>query len=470
MSDLFDQARARRLGHDTSRPRAYDPTADPRSRYDEQAVVAHDADQPAYDDDVDDLGEDAVGDDGLGADGAGAYDPHAYDPHAGDLSPDDAFDDDDDDADDDADDADEAVPEDRALQRAERLRKKRRKARRRRAVVVLLVCLGLFGVAAFSVWTWVRPLVDGWNAPSDYAGPGTATTQIVIRPGDSGAAIGRTLEEAGVVLTAGAFVDATAAEPRSATLQPGTYEVQQELPAADALTQLLDPASKVSVTVVVRENLWVPEIYEAISAETGFSIEQLEQAAADPAVGLPPESGGNPEGYYYPATYSFDPDVTPVQVLATMVARHVEAMETAGVPPAARRDVLVRASIVQAEGTLPEDMAKIATVIQNRLDRGITLGMDSTVNYAVQRRGLDLTRTDLSVDSPYNTRVNAGLPPGPIGTPGQDAIDAVQNPEPGDWIYFVTVNPDTGETLFTADPAEFEQFVAEYRRWQAENG
>ncbi len=431
MSDLFDQARS---------PRRDDEPYD--HAVDEHALDEHGVDEHALDEHDHPVHEEPAHEHEHEWDG---YDDHEV------LAP-------------------EPAHEGRRPQREERLRKRRRQVRRRRTFVVLLVCLALFGGAVFAAWTWLRPLVDGFGAPSDYAGPGTGSVEVVINPGDTGRAIGQSLEEAGVVLTAGAFVDAARVEPRSGSLQPGTYELKREMAAAEALALLLDPASKISVTVQVREGLWVPEIYSAISQETGFSVEQLEEAAKDPAVSLPPEAGGDPQGYYFPATYSFDPDVTPVQVLASMVARHVQAMDEAGVPAAERRDVLIRASIVQNEGTLPEDMAKIATVIQNRLDKNMPLGMDSTVNFALQKRGLSLSKSDLAVDSPYNTRVNTGLPPGPIGAPGQAAIQAVETPTPGDWLYFVTVNPDTGETKFTADAAEFEQFVAEYRRWQAENG
>ncbi len=368
------------------------------------------------------------------------------------------------------DDAHEPVPRGRHAQRAERLRKKRRKARRRRAFLVLVLCLGLFGAAVFAAWTWIGPVIAGFGAPTDYTGPGTGSVDVVINPGDSGSAIGRALEEAGVVLSAGAFVDAARDEPRAGSLQPGTYTLKREMKAADALALLLDPASKISVTVQIREGLWVADVFAVISEETGFSTEQLEAAAADPAIGLPAEAGGDLEGYLFPATYTFNPDVTPVQILTEMIKRHTVAMDEAGVPAAERREVLVRASIVQNEGSRPEDLGKIATVIQNRLDRDMTLGMDSTVNFALKKKGLELTQEDLAVDSPYNTRVHKGLPPGPIGTPGQAAIEAAYQPEPGDWLFFVTVNPDTGETKFTADDAEFETFVEEYNAWRAENG
>lgn len=435
MSDLFDQARSQTRRRDARRTRSHRPDQASHDQHDPHPDPDHDPDADYdHDHDHDQLDPD-VGWDGYHDD-----------------------------------DGQETVPEGRAAQRAGRLRRKRRRARRRRALLVLVLCLALFGAAVFAAWTWIGPVVAGLNAPTDYEGPGTGSVDVVIRPGDSGSAIGRTLEAAGVVLTAGAFIDAAKDDPRAASLQPGTYTVQREMRAADALALLLEPTSRISVQVQIPEGRWVPEVYEAISKATGLGVDQLEAAAADPAVGLPAEAKGDPEGYLFPATYSFDPDVTPVQVLKQMVARHQVAMDEAGVPPAQRHDVVVRASIVQNEGSRSEDMGKIATVIQNRLDRNMSLGMDSTVNFALEKRGLDLTDADLAVDSPYNTRLYKGLPPGPVGNPGQAAIEATYQPEPGDWLYFVTVNPDTGETKFTADSAEFESFVVEYRQWQAEHG
>jgi len=350
----------------------------------------------------------------------------------------------------------------------------RRGHRRGRTAVALVVCLALLGGAVYAGWAFVSPIIDRVSAGSapaqDYPGPGTGEVDVVVAPGDTGGAIGDTLLEAGVVASRAAFVVEFTATPEAASLQPGTYRLRQEMKASEALSLLLDPGSRQSLPVAVPEGLWVSETLVAISEQTGFPVEELQAALADPAVGLPPESGGAAEGYLFPATYDFDPDVTPVQIFASMVARHTQAMDELGVPAEQRRDVLVRASIVQGEASRTEDLAKVARVIENRLGRGETLGMDSTVGYIVQKRALDLTASDLETDSPYNTRIYTGLPPGPINNPGEAAIAAALAPAEGDWLYFVTVNGDTGETVFTADYDEFIAAKQQFQKWLAENG
>ncbi|CAM5610264.1 Endolytic murein transglycosylase OS=Streptomyces griseomycini OX=66895 GN=mltG PE=3 SV=1 [Streptomyces griseomycini] len=126
------------------------------------------------------------------------------------------------------------------------------------------------------------------------------------------------------------------------------------------------------------------------------------------------------------------------------------------------------ASIVQAEASTKADMGKVARVIFNRLERGMPLQMDSTVNYALGRSTLRAKVTDTEVDSPYNSYERMGLPPTPIGNPGEDAMRAAINPAPGDWLYFVTVTP--GDTRFTADYEEHRRNVAESEARQRKSG
>ena len=129
-------------------------------------------------------------------------------------------------------------------------------------------------------------------------------------------------------------------------------------------------------------------------------------------------------------------------------------------------EVMTIAALVQSEGR-GSDMAKIARVIYNRLDTtetGGKLQLDATVNYAAGNSlGAIPTSTDLQIDSPYNTYLYPGLPPGPIEAPGDDAIEAALHPADGPWLYYVTVNLRTGETKFTDSYSEFEQFRQELR-------
>lgn len=385
-----------------------------------------------------------------------AYDEQAYDDHAVADYPDDAYDD-----------LDHGAG-------GRRGRRGGRRGRGGRAAVVLVICFALLGGAVYAGWSsFVSPLLErleGDPPPEDFAGPGGEEVDVVVNAGDTGGRIGETLVEAGVVASRAAFVAAFQANADAAGLQPGTYRVRKEMKASDALALLLDPASRQSLRVALPEGRWVSETLTEISADTGLPVEELQAALADPALGLPPEAGGSAEGYLFPATYDFDPDVTALEVLQAMVARHTQAMDSLGVPAAQRRDVLIRASIVQGEASRADDMAKVARVIQNRIDRGETLGMDSTVGFIVQKRNLDLTASDLQTDSPYNTRLNRGLPPGPINNPGEDALAAALAPAEGDWLYFVTVNGDTGETVFTSDYNEFLAAKSQFQEWLEQNG
>jgi UPF0755 protein len=174
------------------------------------------------------------------------------------------------------------------------------------------------------------------------------------------------------------------------------------------------------------------------------------------------------EGLLFPDTYRIDQNEDEQAVLARMVATLDQTATELGYADAAARvgrqpyEVLVVASLVEAEAKVDEDRGKIARVIYNRLEQGMTLGIDATVYYALQRRGGSLTRSDLAVDSPYNTRVNPGLPPTPIGLPGRASLAAAINPEPGPWLYYVLAD-EQGHHAFSESNAEFQRNVAAAR-------
>ena len=348
-------------------------------------------------------------------------------------------------------------------------RRERRRRRQRRSATVLVLTLALFGGAAYVVLGLARPVVEGFFESDDYPGPGAGTVEVQIEAGDTGRAIGQTLQEADVVKTADAFVDVASEDPRAASIQPGTYHLRSQMTASGALELLLDPASRVSIRAAVPEGLTVDETYQRLMEATGIPVEELERAAAGD-IGLPPESGGNPEGYLFPATYEFEPEVTAPKILSTMVARHVQAMDVVGVPPERRREILIKASLIQDEARRPEDFGKVARVIENRLATGMPLQFDSTVNFATGKSGITTTDEDRAIDSPYNTYRYPGLPPGPINSPGQMALEAALNPTSGNWLYFVAVNPDTGETRFAVTAEEHAANVELFRQWLRENG
>ena len=243
--------------------------------------------------------------------------------------------------------------------------------------------------------------------------------------------------------------------------------------AESALEILIDPANMVQDAVTLREGLSVEQTVKVLAENTDFSAKQFEKVLANPgSIGLPKYAQGSAEGYLFPATYQLPPNATPKSILTMMVDRFNQAAgkldlvaeaDALGVSP---HDVMTVASLVQAEARFDKDFPKVSRVIYNRLDEPMPLQFDSTVHYAVGRDGgVGTSDDDRAVDSPYNTYKYPGLPPGPIMAPGEQAIDAALNPVDGPWLYFVTTNPDTGETKFAESYDEHLSNKAEFEEW-----
>ena len=305
--------------------------------------------------------------------------------------------------------------------------------------------------------------------PEDYAGPGTAqTVPIVVAEGDSASDIGATLAADDVVASAEAFVEAAARDAASTGIQPGTYALPQQLPAVDALAILVDPGNRIVDGVLVREGLRVEQTLSAFEEQAGMSAQKLRKASNSPKrIGLPAAAEGDAEGFLFPATYEVQPSTTEAQALRLMTDKYKEVTSDLDLEAKAadlgytEREIITIASIIQAEARLPEDFPKVARVIYNRLDDGEILAMDSTVAFANDVFTVFTTDEQRALDSPYNTYKVAGLPPGPINSPGTDAIEAALNPAEGSFQYFVTVNLDTGEMKYADTLAEHERNVAE---------
>ncbi|EFL30489.1 aminodeoxychorismate lyase [Streptomyces viridochromogenes DSM 40736] len=221
-----------------------------------------------------------------------------------------------------------------------------------------------------------------------------------------------------------------------------------------------------AVTLVIPEGRRASQVYEAVDKALALPAGSTEKSLAKLDLKLPDDARGNPEGYLFPATYPIRENTGPEDLLALMVDTANQKFNGAPLAAGAQRNAMnvyqavTIASIVQAEAATEADMGKVARVVFNRLERGMPLQMDSTVNYALGRSTLRTTAEDTRIDSPYNTYQRMGLPPTPIDNPGEAAMRAAVNPPPGDWLYFVTVRP--GDTRFTADYAEHQRNVAEF--------
>lgn len=351
-----------------------------------------------------------------------------------------------------------------------------RRAERRRSLVVVLVVLALVLGAGYVVLS-LLDLDPGTGEPTssavaveDFAGPGHGVATVTIEDGANGAQIGQVLADAGVVADAATFADAFAANADATSIQPGTYRLLLEMPSADAVSALLNPASKASLRVTIPEGLLADQILAKVSEKTTIPLEELEAAAEDPkAIGLPSMAGGKVEGWLYPATYEVAPDASATEVLGELVAKTVAVLRAKDVPSQDWQEVLTKASLVEREGKLDEDRPKIARAIDNRLAIDQPLEIDSSVSYGAGATGAPTSAMLADASNPYNTYKNFGLPPTPIASPGEASIDAVLHPAAGSWLFWVTVDLDTGETLFADTYDEHLENVDKLRAWQAEN-
>ena len=359
---------------------------------------------------------------------------------------------------------------------------RRRKGRGLKGCVAVLVALVVLLGGFYVVLTQgVSLIADQFQGPDDYPGPGTGSVEFTVNEGDTTAQIGRNLKAEGVTKSVQAFIDAAAGEPDSSGIQVGDYELQKQMKAADALEVLIDPANLIGFpTVTIPEGLRLTEIVSTLADNTDFPERAWNRALQQPdRIGLPDYAEGNAEGYLFPATYEVKPGMKPVAILKMMVARWNEAAEAADLEAKAAElghtpaELMIIASLIEAVGR-GDDMPKISRVIYNRLDgpgdkggTNGTLGIDASIAYGLglSPGSTELTPEQLAEDTPYNTRIHAGLPPTPIEAPGDDAIAAAANPAEGDWYYYVTVDLSTGETKFYEDYDGFLEGRDEYKAY-----
>lgn len=352
--------------------------------------------------------------------------------------------------------------------------------RRIRSALAVLLALGVLVGGGWFAATKAYGAYMNWRQTDDYLGQGVADVQITIPPGASITDMAVILVHADVVKSTKAFKNEAAKEPKSTGIQPGTYRMKTHLPAAAALARLIDPAQyKVVKRVVIREGLRLTAMVPVLAKGTGLTEDEINAALKDPSkLGLPDYANNNPEGFLFPDSYEVPDKPDATTMLTAMVAEYNSVAQSTDLVNRAAAlgytplQVLTVASIIEAEVNRPQDRPMVARAIYNRLEgktetgKPMKLQLDSTVIYANGGNGA-LTTSDQqrAVDSPYNTYKVDGLPPGPINSPGKDAIQAALNPADGDWIYWVVVNPQTGETKFASTYAQHQQNVAEFQAW-----
>lgn len=362
-----------------------------------------------------------------------------------------------------------------------------RKKRSGLAVFLSILLVGALVAVVAVGGFWAFNKFKASQPAADYPGPGAGEVVIEVQEGQTLTDIGVTLQKADVVASTQAFADAAALNNDAISITPGAYVMLKQMAAADAVERLLNPSSRNDNSVTISEGLRTNQVVEALSAATGIKVKDFEEVLASPTrLPLPSWAKGTgearAEGFLFPATYQFAKDATADDILKQMVAKFnemtaqmkfVERSRKTGYSP---YEVLNIASLIQAEAH-EDDFNKVSRVIYNRLDPdtwGETygyLGLDATLNYALEQFETNLSQSDLELNSPYNTRTekHQGLPPTPINNPGEKAMEAALEPDKGDWLYYVTVNLDTGETKFTDNYNEFLNYQQELRDWEAAN-
>ena len=380
-------------------------------------------------------------------------------------------------------------PRHRMSRRDRRVRRRAEQSRKRRRLVgraaagLLVVVVVVAGFVGFKLWhTSFR------SGDADYTGTGKRDVVIQIETGDSTTAVGETLHHQGVIATVQAFLNAAHGNSAISSIQPGYYRMRTEIPAASAVTSLTDPHNRVGKLVIpegrqlddttdMKTNVVTPGILTLISrascvdldgnhrcvasADLRAAAEKSTPAALSvPAWAIQPvtELGADHrriEGLIAPGSFNVDPAASAESILANLISAGAVQYVQSGLVDTAKSmnlspyDILVVASLVQQEANT-QDFPKVAQVIYNRLHVHQALEFDSTVNYPLGRREVATGDADRADRTPWNTYVAQGLPATAICSPGIDALRAAEHPEPGDWLYFVTIDKQ-GTTVFTKD-------------------
>lgn len=353
--------------------------------------------------------------------------------------------------------------------RAEGATGRRRRRRLPKPVGLLVVAVVLLGLVA-GVVLGGRALIGSFASVPDFTGAGTGRAVVQVKTGDSATDVGATLVQNGVVKSVKAFSSAAAADDRSRKLQPGYYALRQQMSAVAALSLLLEPSSRLRGRVTIPEGSPLATTLTLIAKDTEVPLADLRAAAKNTAaLGLPAYAKGRLEGFVFPATYDVEPGSSAVEVLRMMVERFTESAVEVDLEGKSRAlgltpyQTLTVASLAEKEAGVPRDFPKVARVVYNRLKAGMALQLDSTVNYVRGQRAARLSLADISVKSPYNSYLHAGLPPTPIDSPGTAALEAALTPAAGNWIYFITIDKQ-GNSLFTANYNAFLAAKAKAQR------
>lgn len=333
----------------------------------------------------------------------------------------------------------------------------RRRGSGRRALVASLVVLTAFASCALFSWAALfRPVAE--------VEPGEPV-QLEIPVGMGTEDIAERLAEAGVVRSALMFRLRARLADADGDLKAGVYDLRTGMPYEVVIDRLVDGPPVKYVTVTIPEGFTLEQIASRVESRTSLDADEFLALAKTGAGGFGrgylADAGGSLEGYLFPKTYRIREDASAHDVISMMLDQFERETASLDLTYAASRgmdlhDVVTIASMVEREARLDEERPLIASVIYNRLGRGMRLEIDATIEYVLPGHRFRLRNRDLRTDSPYNTYVYKGLPPGPIASPGLASLKAAAQPAGTGYLYYVLTGRD-GSHTFTATVQEFEE-------------
>jgi len=331
-------------------------------------------------------------------------------------------------------------------------------------VVAIGILVGLLALATLGGFLYLRS-IGVWTSTAEPGRP----IAITVPKGASASDIGKLLVEKGVIESALAWRITLYLEGGGDKIEAGKYNLFAGLAPKDALNLLAEGATVDFVTVTIPEGAWVTDFARIIGKNTHISAADFLEALASGEVTaeLKPEDVDSFEGLLFPSTYQVVEDDTAITLAQRIVDEFERQISHIDFSEIEKRgysvyDAVIVASMIEAEARLNDERPKIASVIYNRLDVGERLGIDATVSYAIGEHIEDLTVSDLATDSPYNTRLHAGMPPTPIGAPGRASLEASADPALGD-LFFYVVNDCEGHHAFSETSAQFARDKAAYQ-------
>ena len=335
--------------------------------------------------------------------------------------------------------------------------------RRRRILALVLILVGAL-VAWFLIAFFQPPPFDPGN--------GTGEAIVTVPEGASASEVAHLLTAQDVVSNGTLFEWRLKLAGKTDKILPGRYVLAHNMSYGTAIDRLTSSGGKVNVTIPEGEDR--TQITATIK-DLGLQGDYL--AASKSFKGFDPNKYGanNPkslEGFLFPATYQLDPGANVDQLVSEQLQAFQQNIAGVNMSYAKSKnltvyDVLTIASMIDKEVMVPSERPLVAAVIYNRLHRGMPLGIDATTRFEFHNYTGAITESQLKTPSPYNTRINAGLTPTPIGNPGLAAIHAAAHPAKVNYLYYVLKANGNGQHCFTASGAEFDQLVAAYNAGHA---